>query len=137
MSRVFEQIYDVIADMLKLFFMAWFVVMLLLYASLNIIAARSISVAESKGYFLQEDVRRYTTAFNMDESKLTIESTPPWHQRASFLGEPIWIEITYDLDIPVIRGTIPMDIKVKKLGINQSYSGFSDYGSYDLEDSGP
>lgn len=134
---MFEQIYDVIADVLKLFFMAWFVVMILLYASLNIIAARAVSVAEGKGVFLHTDIRHYLNAFNIAESKVSIASEPYWGQRADFLGAPMWLSITYDLDIPVIKGSVPMAITVKKLGINQSYTDFYEYGSYDLEGSGP
>lgn len=137
MSRVFEQLYDVIADVMKLFFMAWFVVMIILYASLNIAAYRSVSVAEAKGVFLHADVRHYLNAFNIDESKVSIESQPYWGQAADFLGAPIWIRITYDLDIPVIHGTVPITVTVKKMGINQFYPGFSGYGSYDLEGSAP
>ncbi len=137
MNRIFEQIYDVIADVLKLFVMAWFVIMILLYASLNIVAARAVSVAESKGVFLQADVRHYLDAFNIAESKVVINSWPVWGQSAKFLGEPIWIEIVYDLDIPMIHGTVPMEVAVKKLGINQFYPGESAYGSYDREGAGP
>lgn len=137
MGRVLEQIYDVIADVLKLFSLAWFVIMILLYASLDIVAARSVSVAEAKGRFLHDDVRHYLNVFNIDESKVTVASEPSFGQDADFLGAPMWITITYDLDIPVIKGAVPMDITVKKLGINQSYRDFSDYGSYDREEAGP
>lgn len=137
MSRIVEQIYAVTADVIKLFFMAWFVVMMLLYAALNIIAVRSVSVAEAKGAFLYTDVRHYLNVFHIDESKVTLESEPYWGQRAEFLGAPISLTIRYDLDIPAISKSIPMDITVKRLGINQSYSGFSEYGSYDLEEAAP
>lgn len=126
-----------IADVLKLFFMAWFVVMILLYASLNIIAVRSVSVAEAKGKFLQADVRHYLNVFHIPDSKVSITSEPTWGQSADYLGEPMGLNITYDLDIPIIGGAVPMDITVRKLGINQAYTDFAQYGSYDLEGTGP
>lgn len=122
---------------MKLFFMAWFVVMLLLYASLNIVAYRSVSVAETKGVFLQDDVRHYLNIFHIDEAKVTVEPEPSWGQSAEYLGAPLRLRMTYDLEIPVLRGSVPMDISVKKLGISQAYPGFSGYGSYELEGAGP
>lgn len=124
MEKVYELLFELIGDILKIVLVTVVIIGVLTYTSLYIVGYKTIREAEQQGYFSKANFNKYLQEINISENKIQIEEiNPPWNQKVDKIGQPMYLKYKQKLSYVIFNKKVEFDLVINIEGINQGYYG--------------
>lgn len=122
MRDIYEMLWDMVAEIMRLAFFSLVMMIILQYTILNIVAFKTIQEAEKDGRFTYSKYENFLSSVTFDTSDIVVESiSPDWNEYVEKLGDPVSITIVKPFKIDMFDRVFI--IRARRNGINHGYYG--------------